>query len=256
MAFHPYSALAVVPTRILRTSRPAGLNRLLLSFALALAIPVSGCDAIEPDSSPPEAGGSAATLRAPASLASAGFDLFIEAVGSTRGDFLFKPVDIPPEGEFVVELFGGPSPYTVLARVLHRGLSDERTQVEVDVSEFGSGGFSVGMLLGGQAQYSENRLGTVSEAVGSLAEAPTSFHYEVIEGEDGRTVMVTVDYEREAVGGGGLAWITPSSGGEEVPCSDLQVVPAKQLDAAMQIVGVRMRGVSVGEFDIVEQQIE
>lgn len=240
-------------------SAPTTSNRLASLFGLVAVVAFTflamGCDSVESD--PPSSSTGESTV-AGKGLASAppGSDLFIEAHGSTKGDFFYEPVAIPPGGEFIAELLAGPPPYTVLARMLHRGLSDGRVQVEVDVSEFGSNGFAMEMLFGSEVEYSQYRPATAAEVVGSLRQEPTSFHYEVIEDEDGRTVMVTVDYEREAVGGSGIAWITPNGGGEKVPCTDLAITPARQFDAEMEIAGVRLRGVDVADVHLVEQHIE
>lgn len=230
-----------------------GLRSLAILFILIL---FSGCDALESNSRSDTGAGTSAVVAGPtASQASVGFDLFIPAPQSTKGDFLFHPVEVPTGGEYIVELLGGKSPYEVLARVLHQGLDDGRTQVGVDFSALG-GGFTVEMVLGSQVQRTDSWLSSTGGTVGTLREAPTSFHYEVIEQGGEQVIVVAVDYERAAVGGGGTAWITPTAGGSEVPCSDLKVTPTQPLGADMAIAGVRMRGIGVKQVEIVEQTIK
>lgn len=219
------------------------------ALALVIVLALAACDSHD------AASGASASLPGPP-LATATSDVLIPADGSTRGDFLFHPVDIPPGGTFAVELLSGPSPYTVLAGVLHRGLQDGRTQIEVDVSNVG-GLFAVEMRLEDDVQRLDEKLTASSNyVVGTLREEPTSYHYEVIEENGEKIVVVEVDYERTTVGGGGAAHVTPAGTDTPLLCSHVGVRPEQPLDPAVEIAAVRMRGVGTGDIEIVEQHVE
>lgn len=231
------------------TRSPWLRGSLLAGPLFVLALLVAGCDAAD--------GTQEASAELPTSALAKGDDtVIIPAPGSTKGDFLLYPVHVPPGGEFIIELISGPSPYAILGSVLHRGLQDGRTEVEVDMSGMG-GLFTVEMRLDQTVRYSSTPMASSQpQAVGSLEEKPTSFHFEIIEEGDEQVIVVAVDYDREAMGGDGIAWITPEAGGPPVPSTYLDILPQDALGSSVEIAAVRMRGIGTGEIVIDEQYVE
>ncbi len=216
---------------------------------LALMLVAAGCDSAgEPE---------AAAADLPTSTLAKGDDtVIIGAPGSTQGDFLFHPVEIPAGGAFIIDLIGGPSPYSILASVLHRGLQNGETEVEVDLSGIG-GQFAVDMRLDETVLHRTSALAaSETQPIGSLREPPTSFHFSVIYEGDERVIVVAVDYDRGTDGGGGVAWVTPEAGGEAVPTSYLDILPQRSLAPGTEIAGVRMRGIGTGEIVVAEQHVQ
>ncbi|MEM1044136.1 MAG: hypothetical protein AAGI91_16115 [Bacteroidota bacterium] len=232
------------PTALLHRCR-RGTVLVLLAGLLA----VTGCDSADDN---PEA---AADLPLSAQ-AQRNNTVVIEAPGSVKGDFLLYPVDVPPGGEFIIDLVTGPAPHDVLASVLHRGLKDGRTEVEVDMSGMG-GLFNVEMRLDESVRHTSASLSAAQpQTVGSLRERPTSFHFEIVQEGDEQVIVVAVDYDRAAVGGDGVAWVTPEGGEIPVPATFLDIVPQNRLDASTEIAGVRMRGIGTGEIVVAEQHVQ
>ncbi len=218
-------------------------------LVLVVLLLTAGCDSA--DESPQS------SAEFPVSALSQGDDtIIIPTPGSVKGDFLLYPVDIPEGGSFIIDLIRGPSPYSVLGSVLHRGMQDGRTEVEVDMSGIG-GLFTVEMRLDETVRYTADPvIASQAQPVGSLREQPSSFHFEIIEEGGERVVVVAVDYDRGAVGGDGIAWITPEAGGPPVPSTFLDVFPHEDLDASTQIAAVRMRGIGTGDIVVAEQTLE
>ena len=241
------------------------------TLALVIAFASSGCDSYEPPTKAQQGksavfqgnshhasgtaklamGSSGLTV---ADLSEGGVD--VEIAGSRQGDFYFRVDSIPGGGAFTAKLMGS-SEKAPIASVTQRGLETGDVRLLAEVRRLGTPSVAIEYYHGGELVHRQVQVASTDNKINALPlgtanRAADSYHFEIIELDDGTTIKKIVkDYES-----GEAALIQPPiEGVAPVRATHVAVLPQGTVADVPPVDRVRFEGRGVGRLSLLGEHL-
>lgn len=239
---------------------------LLISFALG------GCDSYEPPTQEQQgksavfqgnshhASGTAKLERVEGSglmvadLSNGG--VAVDVVGSRQGDFYFRVDSIPSGGAFTAKLMSS-SEEAPIAAITQRGLETGEIRLSADIRRLGVRSVAVEYYHDGELVHRQVQVASTDREInvlplGTANRAADSYHFEIIELDDGTTIKKIVkDYESEEA-----ALIqSPIEGVAPAQVTHVAILPQGAVADMPPVDRVRFEGRGVGRLRLLGERI-